>query len=343
VKQTWIAQTVEGQSLGELSLARDRGLSFDLRGAATAKFQMDGRMKQGWDLAELATDLLVVRGSELIFRGRLGSTDDTLDANRHMTSWSAVDYRGLLGGRIDPSGRTYEGWNQDDIGWNLVSIAQQGAGGQLGITRGGSHAAPVARAEVVDSDTPIDKVLDRFQDYENGFEYWIDPQLQYQAATWRGVEHADFPLVWGTTVTELRRSYDTGRYANWVRVRGGRPEGETEAAEFYADRAASNLASLREGRIARVVNNSELKDQGLVNAAADQLLADSLNPPAAYSVKLSPGIWGGPADCWLGDSLPLIIRSGRLNIAATARVSQLDLDTDENGIETVSLTVGVGE
>jgi hypothetical protein len=344
VNWVWVAASVDGHALGELTHARARALSFDLRGPCTVKFTLNGRSDQARELDELVTDLHALRDRQLLFRGRLGSTDDDLGSDRHTTNWSALDYRGLLGGRHDRTGRTYDAWQQADIGWDLVQIAQAGAGGPLGITRGTNRAAAVARTETVDADTPIDTVQDRFQDYENGFEWWISPDLAYQQATWRGVDHPDFPLVWGTTATSVKRSYDTGLYANWVRVRGGRPEGaDQETPEFVADRQAPGLAGLRQGRIERVHSNSELTSQQAVNAAADQLLADSLNPPAAYTVVLTPGLWQGPADVWLGDRVPLIVRSGRLDIDATARVNQLDIDLDEEGSETVTLTVGVGD
>jgi len=339
----WVAQTVQGQALGDLTFARGRSVSFDLRGPCTAKFQIDGRAEQARDLEELQCDLVLWRGSERMLRARLGSPDDDLDADRHTTNFSAVDYRGVLGARIDEGGRTYAGWQQDNIGWDAVFNAQVGAGGALGITRGDSRAAPVVRTEVLDVDTPWDKFLDRFQDYEDGFEWWIDPELRFQQASWRGVSHPDFPLAWGTSISKLKRAGDTSRYANWVRVRGGRPEGAgSEAPEPYADRWAPNLGSLRQGRIARVVSNSDLKDQAAVNAAAEQLLADSLNPPAAYVATLLPGLWQGPSDVWLGDEVPLIVKSGRLEIDTTARVQQLDIELDEEGRETVTLTVGAG-
>jgi len=351
VRWAWVAETVNGQALGELTEARGRRASFDLRGPCTAGFQVDGRSHQALGLTELATDLVVWRDQTRLFRGRLGSTDDDLDADRHTTTWSAVDYRGLLGARIDPPGRIWFEYLQDDIGWECISIAQSYDNGNLGITRGNIRPAAVVRTETSAADTPVDTVLDRFRDYADGFEYWIDPELRYQSATWRGVNRPDFPLVWGGTITALKRSYDTSLYANWVRVRGGRPDrpeptdeepDPPEPPEPVADRWASDLPVRREGRIMRVVNNSDLNTQETVDAAADQLLADSLNPPAAYTCTLTRGLWNGPQDVWLGDRVPLIVRSGRLNVAAQARVSQIDIELDDEGNETVQLTVGTG-
>jgi len=336
----WFVYTVDGQAVAELTEARSRALGFDLRGPATAKFEIDGHSLQGAGLLELACDLYVYRDRELLFRGRLGSTDDDLSADQHTTSWTAVDYRGMLDTRIYEIDTTYTNLPQADIAWAAVMIAQDGPGGPLGITRGPLQPAPVARTELVEADTRVDEALDRFQDYADGFEWWIDPELRFQAYTWRGISRDDFPLAWGTTATAIRRSYDTTRFANWVRVRGGRPEGaDQDTPEPFADRSA-NLAIRPEGRIARTVNNSDLKDQAAVNAAADQLLADSLNPPATYAVTLRPGIWRGAGDLWLGDTAPFVLRSGRLDIATTARVNQLDIALGDNGDETVALTVG---
>jgi hypothetical protein len=335
----WVAQTVEGQMIGDLIEARGRKVTFDLRGPASATFEIDGLSDVGLDLTELTTDLMCWRDDELLFRGRLGSTDDNLNADRHTTSWAAVDYRALLGARINQTDYNYAGWSQADIGWDQIVTAQN-LGPGWGITRGDARAAGHARNLYVEANTPISTVLDLFEDMENGFEWWIDPELRFQQATWRGVERT-FPVAWGTTATRIKRSYDTSRYANWVRVKGGRPEGAgQDDPEPQADRWAPDLATRREGRIARFVSNSDLKEQGVVNAAADQLLADSLNVPAAYAASLIPGAWDGPRDLWLGDTTPIIVRSGRLDVATTGRIFQISVAIDDDGAEEVELVFG---
>jgi len=389
---SFVAATVRGEPLGELRNVRNRRLSFDLRGPASVTFELDGRDDDARMLRELQTDLLVYRGPERFFRGRVGSTDDALDPDRHRVSLSAVDYRGVLATRVEEPGRIFgipSIWFQDDISWHLVQLAQSGQGGPLGITRGPERPARVERFEVVEADTPYVSVLDRFQDYApDGFEWWIDADLAFHAVTWRGGEK-QFPLAWGTTVVDMRRTLDTSLFANWVRVRGGRmplPEEErmvpdhtqlpaqgdfmfdawwvgTSRQDRYlvvwfgeawyaqddmpalvADRWAPDLDQRTEGRIARVVTNSDLLRQEAVNAAADALLADSLSPPAAYSCRLVPDYWQGPYDAWLGDRVPIVLRSGRLDVgtgaATTARITQVDISLDDEGNETVELTVG---
>ena len=340
----FIAATVDGQMIEELSLARDRKAGFDLRGPANASFSIDGRSGQARQLRALQSDLLVYRNHELIFRGRLGSGNNTIDPDRHTVTFSAVDYRGVLAARIDPSGREYTNLPQADIAWQLVTLGQSGLGGPLGITRGAQRATGVYRTELVEADTPIDTVLDRFQDYDDGFEWWIDPELRFQCATWRGIDKPSFPITAALTVHSIDRSVDTGLYANWVRLRGGRPEGASVDDEApFADRWAANLAARPEGRISRVETNTDLVTQAQVDAAAAALLADSLAPPAAWTATLTPDRWAGPADAWLGDRIPIVVHDGCLDEQGTARIFQLDLDIDEDGNETVKATLGQAE
>jgi len=111
-----------------------------------------------------------------------------------------------------------------------------------------------------------------------------------------------------------------------------------EMPEPWAERWAANMTEQRAGRIMRTFSNSDLKSQESVNAAADKFLAESLRPPATYSCELRDGIWLRPADCWLGDRVPVFVRSGpRLNTKTTARVATLDISIDEDNAEKVTL------
>jgi hypothetical protein len=59
-----------------------------------------------------------------------------------------------------------------------------------------------------------------------------------------------------------------------------------------------------------------------------------------YTVRLKRGGWQGPDHIWLGDTVRLIIPSGRLDVDTTARVHEVAIDIDEDGGETVTLTLG---
>ena len=60
----------------------------------------------------------------------------------------------------------------------------------------------------------------------------------------------------------------------------------------------------------------------------------------AYTLTLSAGRWA-PADAWLGDTVRLIVKSGRLDVDTEARITAASITIDDNGRETVAPTAGL--
>ena len=89
-----------------------------------------------------------------------------------------------------------------------------------------------------------------------------------------------------------------------------------------------------------------------VNAQPDVTVATTLQQDAdgfvalygdlepAYTLTLAPGRWS-PADAWLGDTVRVIVRSGRLDVDTSVRITAVGIDVDDNGRETVSLAAGI--
>lgn len=227
----WLVANLGGEVLGELSQARGRSLEFDLKAPASAKWSIDGRHEQAKLAKELTTDLLCYRDRRLIFRGRIASSDDDIDAEEHKVNFSAVDYGGVLGARILDDNGSYEGRDAFDIGWDLVVWASFGrvqpVWSDLRITRGPRPAGMGALPRpvwTVTAETTVLQALDDLSDVFPGFDWWVDPSKVFHMASPRGVVRPDFPLVLGTTVTKVHRQLDTQAYGNRIRVRGGKPD-----------------------------------------------------------------------------------------------------------------------
>jgi hypothetical protein len=59
-----------------------------------------------------------------------------------------------------------------------------------------------------------------------------------------------------------------------------------------------------------------------------------------WTVKLRRGAWDGPDHIWLGDTIRLIVMSGRLRTDTTLRVFEVDISLDSAGGEDITLALG---
>lgn len=333
----FVAANVDGSPTGEISSATNRDIAFDLFGPASAKFTVDGRNPEATLLHELVTDLLVYRGSTLVFRGRLGSTDDALTVDQHTVNWSAVDYRGMLHRRQVYGDQTYTARDIADIAWDLISQAQALTGGNLRIGRGnaGLQGVGTVHDHVIKGGMWVDEAVNEMANVWGGFQWAIDPLLQFQAWFARGQYRRDFAVTFtpsGGNVTALTRAVDTSQYANVVVATGATGLG-------VAASSAPDLASRLEGRFEWQESATNRTTQALVNGAADAALAwhGALTP--TYSFTLAPDVWS-PGTPELGDTIPIQIKSGRLDVATSDRVFKLDVKLADTGLETVTVTTG---
>ncbi len=94
----------------ELTAAQDRKLTMRLKDPSELAFGIDGRNHEALSIDELTTDAHVRWTSKTgvvwnLFRGRIGGSSDTLDADSHKMSVTALDYRALLTRRRLYAGR----------------------------------------------------------------------------------------------------------------------------------------------------------------------------------------------------------------------------------------------
>lgn len=88
----------------ELTEAQDRRMTFRLKDPSDLSFNINGRHPQAAVLDELATDAHVLYTDTdgetwQLFRGRLGTTGDTLTEDSHRVTATFLDYRGVLARR----------------------------------------------------------------------------------------------------------------------------------------------------------------------------------------------------------------------------------------------------
>ena len=331
--------------------AKSRRATFRLRAPSEASFSVDGRDPIAAKVDELATDLFVVRarpngvGSDLLFRGRIGPSGDTLDGTGHKTSFSAHDYREVLRRRqlYSSSQLVWEGVDQSVIALGLINQTQARPGGALGIGFGVGSTTGVLRDRTeYEAGDPIGDRLQELSEVLDGFDWDITPATptMLNLDIWypqRGLDRG-VVLEYGGLVAGVTRNVDPSKYANSVRLTGQGPEagGDPPAP---VEREAADLGTRPEGRWDATYGTSIVTDTTLAERG-DWQLAESEVVRPSYTLDLRRGAWGGPGHIWLGDPVRTVIYSGRLKIDTVLRVEEIDVVIPDEGIEDVKITVG---
>lgn len=305
-------------------------------------WEMDGRDPAAAAIAELETDLTVMYGSQPVFCGRVGPSQDVIDAASHRTQFTATDYRDVLRRQLLLPGDTlsYTNVEQQQIAWSLIQTAQAHAGGNLGIRQGaGSQGSGVPRTMTFAAGDYIGDDITTMAGLANGFEWLISPygpgDLRFDF--WYPKMGTDGGRVFALgqeRIQSITRVVDPSTYADAVYVTGD-PSVTLTAQSL----AAAGIATSPQGRWDQLIG-STMKTQSSLNDFAMQALAGAQVVVPTYTIVLQPGTWEGPEDVWLGDLVTVQVKSGRLNVADELRVVEMDFSIDANNLEILTLTVG---
>ena len=358
--------------VAELVDARSRRLETVANGPATLTFTMDGRSPSCAYVEELTTDVLAWRWDEtagadvLMFRGVVAQSEDQVTEKAYTVNFTCHDYLAMVNRRYltGPADVIYSQWDQDDIAANLLAYATVSATAGAGAPSffPGS-SLPLAVALVNPDGTARGKsgVL-RDRTYTGGSSigqlitdlgaviggYDVDVQANPDGADRlrifygsQGETRTDVVLAYGSTVSAFTRSTNSADYANYSRVIGD--NGGTEGApQLYADAwnaDANNVATAPVGLWMDASNASDVTDPTTLSEKAwGDLAAAGLLVPS-YTLTMRPGAYvlGAPR---MGDTVPLVLQTGRLNVSGTVRVLGIAYDIGDDDQEDVELVVG---
>ena len=324
----WLVARPDGANVAELTEARTRRLELSLDASGQATWTMPGRHPQTRLVAELSTDLAVARNRELIFRGRIGGSDDTLSPTVHTSTFAAVDYRGMLDRRIIwPGNRTvFNNTEQAAIARALVTDTQ--ARGDLGITYDATVTG-VNRDRTYEEGQYVGELIANLGRSINGFEWDVSPLKVLRFFSPQRGNPVPIILEYGRDLSDVRRTVTSTKFANALRYSGS----DDIAAVIR------QVAPGPEGRFEHQDGNPDVTQAGTLNQQADGAFAQASQIRPAYRVTLRPGRWDPPL-MWLGDAARLLVRSGRLNVDTVLRIFGLTVELDEDEVETVHLDLG---
>jgi hypothetical protein len=361
----------------EIDDARARKLEKAWDGSAVLTFTCDGHSPCGAMIREMQHDVIAWRWSDAagrdvcMFRGPITQSADQLTADSHTVTFTAHDYLAMLERRMfTATAQTPYNVDQDSLVAALVQLASQqvtiggtdlrpscylpiivaavdGAGNPRGLSGQVRQRSYYGNATVLETIDLLSKVA-------GGFDYDVLPapeagplgtpagtdvlRVFYPA---QGVFRADLALVYGANVAGLTRALNSADYANYVRELGNNGQSDPNAAQVARDQwnAEATSSAPTVGLFMLGNNLAEITDPNTLtqHAGGDLALAAALDP--TYTIELTPDTYqyGEPN---MGDTLQLVVQSGRLDVNTSVRVLGIGYDVGDDGNENVTLTVG---
>ena len=365
--------------LSELADARGRTLTQQLNGPATFTFTLDGRDPVAALVQELQTDVVLWRWSESAgkdvpyFRGIVGQSEDQLSEQDHTVTFTAHDYLAMLARRFVTSTLAFGAPNpsvdQDDIVNGLVNAASSNCRTTSGTLLAPGSYLPInawnvnpdgtqritksgqVRDRTYAGSQQIGTAVDDLAHVINGFDYDVVPGMRFDSQNandllrvfypQQGIARTE-PLEYGGAIATVTRSVSSADYANFERVLGNNGSSDPAAAQLYSEKWNADANNVGVTPIGLWMDAENAADVS-VGTTLDQQAAGWLNQNGvlipSYTLGLRPGAYrDGTIN--MGDTVPIVIRSGRLNVTTSQRVVGLTFKVGDDGQEDIELVVG---
>ena len=370
--------TWQASLIAELTSARGRVLEQTLNAPAKLSFTLNGASAEAQLVKELQHEVVAWRwdtgsGADVpYFRGTVCQSEDQLTEQSHTVNFVCHDNLAILARRYltNVAPLTFTQTDQDNIVTNLVSratilIASGGTafspGSSLPVTvlrvnpdgTSRNNFSGVLRDRNYTGQSAVGDLITQLAAVIGGFDFDITPGWR---VTWAGTQSNDAlrvfypsqgvtrtePLEYGGTIANVTRTVDSGDYTNYWRVIGNNASSDPTAPQFYSEAFnadANNVGAVPVGTWMGADNASDVTLQPTLDQWAQGNLNRSGVLVPSYSLGLRPGAYAeGMLN--MGDTVPVVIQSGRLNVASSVRAVGLTFTIGDDGQEDVALTVG---
>jgi hypothetical protein len=190
----------------------------------------------------------------------------------------------------------------------------------------------------------LSKVIGGFDfDLVPGWRYSTDNVYDHLRIFYpnQGVTRSDVQLKFPGSLSALTRQLDSSGYANYERVLGNNQSSSAAAAQLYSERwnTDATAAAPTVGLWMDPENASDVVDQSTLDQRAQGYLNRNGVLLPVYSATLTPNAYySGFVN--MGDTVPLIVQSGRLSVNTALRVMGIEYDISDDGTEDIVLTIG---
>lgn len=275
------------------------------------------------------TEVWVLRNGTKIFVGPLW--DVTASSENKTLSCAAEGIESYLEFRRIKEDVRYTG-NRSATAWDLINTAQTGTDAGLGIVAGSVGVAPVLDVSYLknDGDIIFDCIDTLAKASATGFDWEINVERQFVLYYPRPAVASRVTLVYPTSIKRYSVQMMGKFEANDIFLKG-KDELRSQPVIDTAKRAEFGL---RQG----VYSNTELNTQDQVNDFAEQLLHLHRDirelPQVVLNTELVNPFNG---DIWFGETAPVVIDDGWVQVNQTMRLNGFQLSVGKNGNETFNL------
>jgi hypothetical protein len=358
--------------VGDLVDARSMKLTRTWCAPAQLSFSIEGTAASAAQIHELQNEVVAWRWDDMAgrdvawFRGLVTASEDQIDEESHTVTFTCLDYLALLARRIfvDPNPVVWNALEQDTLADYFLQSATawcRTMGGPsfstaaylplssapVGPDGSARAASGVIRTITTQGGAVVGTELDKLAKMSSGFDYDVAPDAA--GATVRdslrifypsqGVAQS-FALVYPGVVTNLTRQVASSDYSNYWRTLGNNQSATQNATQsavgeaWTPEASATTVGTWMTGdSSADQVDNTRLSAE----AAGKLNTAGVLEP--TYSLTLAPSTYYQGAFS-VGDTLGLVVYSGRLQVDTTIRVMALAFDQGDDGTEVVTVVAG---
>jgi hypothetical protein len=311
-----------------------------------------------------------------MFRGIIGASQDQIDESSHVVSFTCTDYLAMFERRIWTGAAplsfpasTIDNYAVQILAYSSQYACETGSGvlfrnaAYLPLAIGSVNPDGTARATPVGSlnytvqgNSVWMQMLDDASKLSPGFDYDVlplgagantnpslAPGVRDSLRIWypqQGQIRSEPVLMAGANLAKIDRQLVSSTYANYVRAVGNNQNVTQNANQLYGEAWTSDAMNLGVGTfMTPIQGTSDQTDQALITAAAQgELNIDAVLIPT-YKLTLAPDFWSyGLFN--LGDTVPLVIARGRLNVNTTIRILGFTFTIGDDGQEDIDLVVG---
>jgi hypothetical protein len=250
-----------------------------------------------------------------------------------------VSYEALLDRRILPVDWVGKTGDQNDLAWAMIVHAQ--ASESFGISRGSTTPHAKNRSRTIRKGVTIRAGLNDLAAMEQGYDWWIDKNRNFQTQTPRRQRTLPRSLGWGQGFTAIKRSGAYEDYASRVMTIGALRETKLPDGTVYPPPPAQivRAPTMPFGLWESSFSYPDVLTVGTLIARAEWNLTEATSLRASYKCTLEPGIWN-PADMEIGDLFNLRISSPpRTNVNEQVRIEEIAVAITPDGGELVTMQV----